>query len=229
MRRPAALFPIALTLGAMILAPGAGSADQEPIKIKKCQTISEPGSYQLAQNLSATLATCLSITASMVTIDLAGFTISGATGARTGILASGAVQGIAVRNGAIFGFLAGVILNAPGSIVEGLRVEAGLGGDNGISIPSGIVKGNTVSGFSAGSGILVGVGNVTGNYVERNNFGISVGPGGTVIGNTANNNQQFGIVAECPSNLTDNTAVNNVVTNLVLNGDGCHNEDNVAP
>jgi parallel beta-helix repeat protein len=50
----------------------------------------------------------------------------------------------------------------------------------------------------------------------------------TVIGNTATHNTEFGIVADCPSNLTDNTAVNNG-TNLVLNGDGCHSEDNVAP
>jgi hypothetical protein len=49
-----------------------------------------------------------------------------------------------------------------------------------------------------------------------------------VIGNTATHNTEFGIVADCPSNLTDNTAVNNG-TNLVLNGDGCHSEDNVAP
>ena len=71
-------------------------------------------------------------------------------------------------------------------------------------------------------------GTVTGNYAVNNGTGIKIGQGSTVIGNTAINNTEFGIVADCPSNLTDNTAVNNA-TNLVLNGDSCHNEDNLAP
>lgn len=51
--------------------------------------------------------------------------------------------------------------------------------------------------------------------------------GGTVISNTATNNG-VGISATCPANLTDNTAVGNA-TNLVLNGSGCNNTNNVAP
>ena len=69
---------------------------------------------------------------------------------------------------------------------------------------------------------------MTGNYAVNNGTGIKIGQGSTVIGNTAINNTEFGIVADCPSNLTDNTAVNNA-TNLVLNGDSCLNEDNLAP
>jgi hypothetical protein len=48
-----------------------------------------------------------------------------------------------------------------------------------------------------------------------------------VIGNTATNNT-VGLSVTCPSNLTDNTAVNNLLSNLQI-GDGCHNEDNLAP
>src|SRR6266446_1772570 len=101
MRRSAALFPIALALGATISASGAGA--REPTKIKTCQTISQPGSYELANNLTAT-GDCLVITAEFVTIDLAGFLIRGTTPAGTGILAPGGGLGIVVRDGSISGF-----------------------------------------------------------------------------------------------------------------------------
>jgi hypothetical protein len=45
---------------------------REPIPIKACQTISQPGSYELANNLTSS-GDCLVIAANFVTIDLAGF------------------------------------------------------------------------------------------------------------------------------------------------------------
>jgi parallel beta-helix repeat protein len=228
MKRLAALFPIALALGAMMLAPRAGA--REPTKIKACQTISQPGSYELADNLAAT-ADCLVITADFVTIDLAGFLISGGVGGN-GILASpsgqrGGGRGIAVRNGSIDGFVNSVNLDsANGSIVEGLRVSSGRG--VGI-IARGIVRDNTATGFGGiFARAISATGTVTGNYASGTNGpGIVVGQGSTVIGNTATDNE-IGLLVSCPSNLTDNTAVNNG-TNLVLEGEGCHNEDNLAP
>src|SRR6516164_1708008 len=90
MRKPAALFVIALALGAMILAPrSAARADgreEGPFEIEKCQTIDKPGSYKLVRNITFTLGppfVCLSITASFVTVDLGGFSIS-APGAISG-------------------------------------------------------------------------------------------------------------------------------------------------
>jgi hypothetical protein len=92
MRRPAALFPIVLALGALIFVSGAGA--QEPTKITACQTISQPGSYRLANNLAAIppgLPACLVITANFVTIDLGGFSMTqrsaGEGAAGTGVLA----------------------------------------------------------------------------------------------------------------------------------------------
>src|SRR5215468_2407475 len=121
MRRPAAVFPIALALAAMGLVPRADAG--EPTKIKECQTIAQPGSYELVANLNAggRRNPCLFITADDVTIDLAGFFIFG--DARTGptLVAGPGSSGIAVRNGSIAG---GVDLgSADGSIVEGLRVS----------------------------------------------------------------------------------------------------------
>ena len=132
MRRPAAFVPIVLALGAIILAPLAGArADgrEEGLReIEKCQTIDQPGSYRLVNDLtfSGTTGTCLAITADSVTIDLAGFTITGpgpSLSNNTSAIAAGNDRtGIAVRNGSISGFDNGVDLEGNGSIVEGLRV-----------------------------------------------------------------------------------------------------------
>ena len=242
MKRLAALLAIA---GAMFLTSAAGA--REPTQIKTCQKISQPGSYELVNNLVAT-GDCLVITADFVTIDLAGFSIEeGGTG-RTGILAlpsSGELRGIAVRNGSISSSGVGVDLHsALGSIVEGLRVVAT--GSPGVAIiANGIVKGNIAFGGGVGTNFTVSAmaatGIVTGNYVigGRNN-GLAIGQGSTVIGNTVTGAFHVGLFVNCPSNVSNNTAVNNGTfgtggppspggANLVLNGDGCRSEDNVAP
>jgi hypothetical protein len=167
------------------------------------------------------------ITASFVTIDLAGFSISG------GLAGISAPQGgthIAVRNGSISDFLNfGVDLrSADGSIVEGLRVFAGVSHVSAGIIASGIVKGNIVTDINSYGIIATGI--VTGNIASRNfGPGIFAGQGSTVIGNTAVHNDNEGISVECPSNVTDNTAINNPERNLILNGEGCNNTNNVAP
>jgi hypothetical protein len=246
MRRPAALFPIALALGAIIFAPQAGAQAQDareggPTEIEKCRTIDKPGSYKLIENLTfkgPTGGTCLSITASFVTIDLAGFTISGPGGVGpftptpTAIGAGDNTTGIAVRNGSISGFGTGVGLGGNGSIVEGLRVSGGSGLSSLGIAATGIVKANTVVGITNEDGAsAVGIsatGIITGNYVFDNKIaGLEIGQGSTVIGNVASSSV-FGIFVSCPSNVTDNTAVNNG-TNLLLEGQGCNSTNNVAP
>jgi hypothetical protein len=238
MRRPAAFFPIALALGAISLAHRDGAQAQNareegPIEIEKCRTIDKPGSYKLVNNLVAGTGDCLVITADLVTVDLAGFSISGtATGQNVGIGTSANLLGLAVRNGSISGFGVGVDLaSAEGSIVEGLRVVGGSAANIDGIIANGIVKGNTVIRLGGSPFSRTGItatGTVTGNFVMgARRSAIQIGEGSTVIGNTATG-ALTGISVDCPSNLTDNTAVNNA-TNLVLNGEGCHNEDNVAP
>jgi hypothetical protein len=239
MKTPAALFPIVLVLGAIILAPRAGAQAQEtqegPIEIEKCRTIDQPGSYKLVNNLtlSDNNGTCLLIKASLVTIDLGGFTISGppfnpkVINLSLGILgeAPPARSGITVRNGSISGFDEAVLLEGQGSIVEGVRVFGS--GSIGI-VARGVVKDNTVFN-SNGEGFDAG-GTVIHNFAFGNtNAGILVDAGSTAIGNTADNNG-IGIDAFCPSNLTDNTAVSNSPgSNLVLENPGCNNTNNVTP
>jgi hypothetical protein len=247
MRRSAA-FPIVLALAAIMLASGAQAQDareEGPIEIHKCQTISQPGSYKLVNNLTfkgLAGGTCLSITANFVTIDLAGFAIT-ATGisqpsfpfiiTTTAIGAGDSTKGITVRNGSISGdFEAGVSLGGDGSTVEGLRVSDLIGGVG--IFATGIVRGNTAVGIvGPGPGNGTGIsatGVVAGNYVSGNRgLGIFAEQGSTVIGNTATNTLMgSGIVANCPSNVIDNTATGNA-GNLVLNGTGCNNTNNVAP
>jgi hypothetical protein len=186
MRRQAAFFPIVFALVAIVIVPRGGAQAQDgreegPIEIEKCQTISQPGSYKLVKNLTFTGSSgaCLMITASGVTLDLAGFTISGRTTPpfveSTAILGSGDLRGIAVQNGSVSGFQIGVDLgSATGSLVEKLRVfniipiiTVTPPNPTGI-IASGIVRSNAVFGslttVSQATGIFA-TGTLTGNYV----------------------------------------------------------------
>jgi hypothetical protein len=240
-----------VTLAAILLAFGAQAQDAReggPTEIEKCQTIDKSGSYKLLKNLTfngPAGSACLSITASFVTIDLAGFTITGispsgggplpTTSFPTAIEAGGNTTGITVRNGSISGhFNDGVALSGDGSIVEGLHVS-NLAGANVVGTvvgirASGIVRGNTVLNIFGIPGNGNGVeasGLITGNYVSDTRTGIITG-GSTVIGNTVRNSER-GIVVGCPSNVTDNTATGNVDVNLELDGTGCNNTNNVAP
>jgi hypothetical protein len=150
----AAIFPIALALAATIVAPEASAQAQGAreglIEIEKCQTISQPGAYKLANNLTAS-GICLVITADFVTIDLAGFTITGPNppngSSSPAIMAT--ANGIAVRNGSISGFGGGINLGGEGSIVEGLGIFGSIPACcTGISA-KGIVRGNFVVDFPA--------------------------------------------------------------------------------
>ena len=253
MERSSALFPIALAVvGAVMPAPWASAQAQDfreegSIEIEKCQTIDKPGSYKLVKNLTFTGSSgaCLMITASGVTLDLAGFTISGRTNVPptpeiTAILGWGDLRGIAVQNGSVSGFWIGVDLgSATGSLVEKLRVfniipiTSQTTQPTGI-IASGIVRSNAVFGplttFPVATGIFA-TGTLTGNYVTGNAQGMLIGRGSTVIGNTATDNRLFGFSVTCPSNVTDNTAVNNPDGNLVpeTSQGSCNITNNVAP
>jgi hypothetical protein len=223
--RLGALFPLVLVLGATI-APGIG-AQAQPTAITACQTISQPGPYELVNNLTfngPSGSACLSITASFVTIDLAGFTITGTSPSGPfpeAIEAGGNTTGITVRNGSISGnFSDGVVLSGDGSIVEGLHVSNATA----LGITArGIVRGNTAVGTFVGIDVD---GLITGNYVSGTQSGIVAA--GNVIGNTVTNSGR-GIVVGCPSNVTNNTATGNSIVNLLLNGTGCNDTNNVAP
>jgi hypothetical protein len=118
MRRPTTLIAIMLVLAALLLGPVSGvcSQDQQegaPTKIKQCQKIDQPGSYKLVDNLRAS-GDCLVITTEGVTIDLAGFAMTG-DGTGTAIKGPQAPAGTipqlrtVVRNGDISNFALAII------------------------------------------------------------------------------------------------------------------------
>ena len=80
MRRPTAVFPIVFALGPMIIAPLDGTRadgrEEGPTEIEKCQTISQPGSYELADNLTAN-GDCLVITADFAAASSVGYSPAG--------------------------------------------------------------------------------------------------------------------------------------------------------
>jgi len=55
-----------------------------------------------------------------------------------------------------------------------------------------------------------------------------LGKGSTVIGNTVTDSIRFGLMVECPSDVINNRSTGNAF-NLLLNGKGCNNTNNVAP
>lgn len=162
-------------------------------------------------------------------------------------------QHIVVRNGTSTGFLYGIDLAASSTVVvEDIGAIQNAG--EGIRVGSGsTVRGNTIQyndyGITTGSGCAV-IDNII--YSNGDQYGIVAGPGNTISGNTASNNgfpyygatifadqgstvtgntvteNGRGIHVRCPSVVIGNTAVLNKA-NLVLEGDGCVDVNNVAP
>ncbi len=227
-----------MTVSAAILAlilaanstEGVAKGPSGPTQIKSCGTLSEPGSYVVVQNLTAT-GDCLVIAADFVTIDLGGFTLTGNGTTGEGITdqLAGHVD-VVVRNGTVTEFGFGVrIANGSRLTIEGVRAV----NNNALGMSIGtysIVRGNTVSG-NGSIGISVDTGSiVTGNVVSDNlDDGIAVQSGSTVSGNTSTDNGAHGIDVVCPSNVIGNTALGNTGTNLNVVGVDCTLVDNLAP
>jgi hypothetical protein len=224
----------------------------EPRAISRCVTIHNPGSYNITRNLTAT-GDCIVIKTDYVTIDLAGFTISG-SGSGSGIVAvppeDGDRKAITVRNGMVRGFAHGVDLsNTVLAVAERLTVVGnsqtglGIGGwgkvkdclaqDNGIGILAGasVVVTNSVASFNQrtpGIGFELGYNNtVIGNIAQENgSHGIRVSNGSTIVNNSSSAHPQAGFQVVCPSNLIGNTASFNG-THYDLQSSGCNSSNNV--
>lgn len=199
---------------------GAATADAAagPRKLRAPRTfplvIDAPGSYVLIGNFTVPSADtdAISITASDVTLDLGGFTISGPvvcggipttcspSGSGFGIFTSGAAANTTVRNGTVRGMgREGIHLS--GGIIEGIRAvsngQIGISGSycvirdsvatqngtDGISATSCVVT-NNVAAFNGDSGITADKGPVTAN-AANNNGGVGITSQGTASGSAA--------------------------------------------
>ncbi|HEX4779145.1 MAG TPA: right-handed parallel beta-helix repeat-containing protein [Usitatibacter sp.] len=214
-----------------------------PKDLKNCVAITEPGSYVLTRNITAT-SDCFVIQADFVTLDLAGFVITG-NGGGAGIaefLGAGH-QGIVVRNGAVTNFQDAIALphstavtveavNATGNSFDGIVLgdeatvkNSTVASNGGMGMRLGqraLVTGNNVN-ANAGSGILVDIGgNVAGNTVGRNQAsGIVAFEGALLVNNVSRNNMLDGISVDCPSAVISNTTSNNQGQNLDMISGAC--------
>lgn len=127
--------------------PGCGSTGFPMV-------ICNPGSYRLSGDLSvpANLDGVL-ITASDVSLDLNGFTISGpSVNVHTGVIAGSSTHRVTVSNGRVIGFANGVVLGGTSSIARQLTVD--LIADIGIQVDGvGIVEDCSVN--ATGTGIML--------------------------------------------------------------------------
>lgn len=196
------------------------------LDIDNCIEITQPGSYKLTRNLPFPDAftgllpsgDCLLISASLVSIDLAGHTIDGEEEGLNGITGSVGLKDIRVTGGNILNFENGIDLGDSDDVtVHGMRLD--LNFNEGIQVGNqSVVTENVVSnseGPSDGPGITAGSGSqVIGNLVSNASvYGIDVGQESTVKGNNVRQTaaepggtgNARGIRVVCPSRVTDNS------------------------
>jgi hypothetical protein len=142
-------------------------------------TITKPGNYRLNSNLHVpATANGIVIDAIGVFLNLGGFQLECAGGQNTGILSDQATttySNITVANGNVTGCWSGVDLsNTSNATVEGLTVSAY--GIVGISIDSGVIRKNSVTGGSDPHcfGLLLSSGIVDSNFEGNDYIGIGV-------------------------------------------------------
>lgn len=126
------LFTLASPLAAGPLDPPAGPVAPTMKTIAQAEprtpiesipfTISQPGSYYLAKSLTASAdGTGITISTGNVTLDLAGFTLSGG-GFQGAAISGDSAPNVAVRNGVLTGWRQGGVLLGTGAVVEDLRI-----------------------------------------------------------------------------------------------------------
>ena len=161
-------------------------------------TITQPGFYYLAKNLSSTGSGIL-VTADDVTIDLMGFTLTGPGSTNNGINISGQ-KNVEVRNGTIKSYNTGIYAYTSVSPrIINIRAESN---STGISCRS--------------DGALI-----TGCHAFNNSVGFDLSGSANIIQNVAYNNTNYGFwLRNDPMQLIDKNVSNNIGTNW-YNAAGC--------
>jgi hypothetical protein len=160
--------------------------------------ITQAGSYYLTANTNSKVSGVngIKITASNVTIDLNGYTLSTIGTSLSAIVTEGARNNITIRNGVLVGWDSATIdLTAggnganTGSLLENLRVSDGAQAGV-IAGADAVIRVCTVSG-NTGAGITTGANSLIADCIVRNN-----GAGGIIAGSDA-------VIRDCT--LTANT------------------------
>lgn len=201
----------ATTILAAALCVALATPALAQVKLGRCETITEPGSYVLKENVLAS-GDCFVVETSFVTLDLAGFSIIG-DGTGAAISDGGSSRrAVTIRNGTIGGFESAISM-FPSSGVEvrdlGIHDMAGDGirvgnrctivnnrltAIEGVGLrvsSSSVVAGNTIDvvGLSRQPAIVMsgGAGVVESNIVSGGGPGtstIDVGPVSRIVGNS---------------------------------------------
>ena len=201
-----------------------------PPFVMNCQTISQPGSYVLTRNLASN-GDCIVIASDFVTLDLAGFTISGnGTGSavreQAGVAFPG-LHGVVIRNGNVTKFADGIsFFSSVGVTVDG--VNASFNTNNGVVLGQRAVVRASRFDENGGNGVSVDIGSsLTGNTAGHNvRTGIVAAEGAIVVNNEARNNQMDGISMDCPGAAVANTSGNNAGNNLTQINGSCVSDHN---
>src|SRR5262245_3388217 len=164
-------------------------------------TIAAPGSYFLTSNIDAASVPGIIITASNVTVDLNGFTISGSLD-NLGVVMGGNTLNVVVRNGTIRNFAQG-ILNAGVTSVslsnltisENLRIGVGFDSQSiGVFIDGCTIVRNQQEGILAlGSPMVITNSTVAGN--GRDGIELTGSANVVIRGNRVDDNGRSGIHA----------------------------------
>lgn len=199
------------------------------VEIDKCQKIYDPGTYVLINDLPGAYGyisggDCLIIRSDSVSIDLAGYTITGNGNDNAAGITWGGVERkrIHISGGSIVEFHNGIALADNDNVtVQGMTLMDNWG--DGINVGNhSVVTGNVVTNpddHAEGTGIAAGIGSrVIGNLVSDNIlFGISVKEESAVRTNNVRATIgeepidmngipiNAGIKVLCPSSVTDNT------------------------
>ncbi|MEM8994364.1 MAG: hypothetical protein AAGF23_06175 [Acidobacteriota bacterium] len=182
-------------------------------------TLSTEGSYILTGNLttSSTGIDVIEITASHVTLDMNGFTISGPdAGSGNGVFAASvSTSNIEVRNGVVREMgSAGVRL--AGFRARVINVRTVDNGDRGIQVGGSSLVKNCLARDNEGQGISASTAsNIIENIAENNGNnssrlgGIFGGNGSYIYGNVSRNNAGEGIVSGSGATLVNNATTEN--------------------
>ena len=189
-------------------------------------TIDIPGSYYLTQNLSG--GSGITVGASDVTIDLAGFEIS--LNADYAINVQDGFNHVLVRNGSINSPLGAIVastFDVTGMTVEDVRADVSAGNGPGISVgDKGVIRNCVVRANGSNAGISGGASSriinctVIGLNTADSRSGIEVGNRSVVTGCVANNNASVGIKGGDDCAVSDCTARSNLFNGILILGNG---------
>lgn len=192
-------------------------------------TISQPGAYYLAGNVTATGATAgIVIASDDVNLDLNGFALTGIVGATRGIDVPAAHRNLTVKNGTVRGWPGGGVRaeNASGSLLEKLCASGNSGGvfSAGLAIGDGSLIKDCVStgNLSSAAGFKSSTNTTVVNSTASSNagYGFYLGGTSTITGCTANANSVYGILAATSCTIINCNISNNAGRGISA-GDAC--------